>query len=48
MGAVRAFCTLEEVDNGAFVLLLEISADGRTNWTVAFRANFVRRTVTES
>jgi hypothetical protein len=43
-----ARCTLEEVDNGAFVLLLEISADGRTNWTVAFRANFVRRTVTES
>ncbi len=43
-----ARCTLEEVDNGAFVLLFETSADGRTNWNIAFRANFVRKSVTES
>lgn len=40
-----ARCTIEEVENGAFVVLLETSADGRTNWNDVFRANFVRRTI---
>lgn len=43
-----ARCTLEEVDNGSFTFLFETSADGRTNWNTAFRANFVRRTIQES